>query len=48
MIVIPPPNPDAPPDDGRWVRRTAWFFGIALASTFVWAGVAYILKALLH
>jgi hypothetical protein len=48
MIVIPPPDPDAPPSDGRWVKNTAWFFAIAFASAFAWAGGAYILKALLH
>jgi hypothetical protein len=48
MIVVPPPDPDAPRSDGGWVKATAWFFAIAFASALAWAGGAYILKALLH
>ena len=45
-IIEPPPEPGAPP--APLGRRLAWFFGLALASTLATAGVAYLLKALLH
>jgi hypothetical protein len=47
-IIIPPPDPDAPPPtDAVWIR-VGWFFGIAIASALATAFVAYGLKALLR
>ena len=45
-VIIEPPEPGAPlPPLGR---RLAWFAGLALASAFSVAAVAYLLKALLR
>jgi hypothetical protein len=44
-IIEPPPEADAPRAP-VW-KRLAWFWGLALASAFSTAAVAYLLKALL-
>jgi hypothetical protein len=47
-IIIPPPDPDAPPPTDRTWVRAAWFFGIAFAAAGMTIGVAELLRGLLR
>lgn len=45
-LIIEPPDPGEPLPPA-W-RRFGWFAALALSSALATAGVAYLLKALLH